>query len=607
MAATGALHPTITLLQTSSLASVVQAELERMILSGELAPGEKLTEMALAARLGVSRGPLREAFRMLDEAGLVRTEKNRGVFVRDMPIDEAIEIFDLRAAMDELVGRRLAETITPAALREVRALVDSMEQAVKAKDAYNYHLLNLKFHDRLVELAGNGKLTAIYRKLIKELSLFRRLNLADGWLMPISAGEHRQIVKAIASGDADAAGKAMFDHVIESKERTIKNNLRQAGPMPTAFKSMRTVKANGQAAQGPESDMLHLLNLLAAIALLVWGTHIVRTGMLRVFGENLRRVLAKSFSNRLRALLAGLGVTSIVQSSTATCLIVASFVGKGLVTTSAALAVMLGADVGTSLMAVVFSFDLSWLSPLLIFVGVVVFISRQNSGAGAVGRVLIGLGLITLALQLIVAATRPLTESPAVRALLVALPNDVLLDIVVGAVLTVLSYSSLAIVLLIATLANSGMLPVGGARPGARRQPRQRRARDAGDRQRVAAGAAPAARQPDLQGGRRAAGHAAAAAGHVLLQQLVPTVPEQVVMFHLGFNVVLASVHRLHRPGRAHRRALAARAALEAGTARPRHLDPLAWPRRRWPSPAPRARRCTRPTWSRPCCAASCR
>jgi len=222
------LHPTIAILQSSSLTSVVQGELERMILSGELAPGAKLTEMALATRLGVSRGPLREAFRMLDEAGLVRTEKNRGVFVRDIPIDEAIEIFDLRAAMDELVGRRLAERITAAQLKEVRGLVEQMELAVKIKDAHQYHLLNLGFHDRLVELAGNGKLTAIYRKLIKELSLFRRLNLADGWLLPISAGEHRGIVRAIASGDADAAGKAMFDHVIESKERTIKNNLRSA-------------------------------------------------------------------------------------------------------------------------------------------------------------------------------------------------------------------------------------------------------------------------------------------------------------------------------------------------------------------------------------------
>src|SRR5436190_13204332 len=206
--------------------------------------------------------------------------------------------------------------------------------------------------------------------------------------------------------------------------------------------------------------MLPLLNLLAAIALLVWGTHIVRTGMLRVFGENLRRVLATSFANRFRALVAGLGVTSIVQSSTATCLIVASFVGKNLVTTGAALAVMLGADVGSSVMVVVFSFDLSWLSPLLILVGVVMFITRQNSAAGRIGRVLIGLGVITLALQLIVGATRPLTESPAVRALLQALPNDVMLDIVVGAVLTVMAYSSLAVVLLIATLAASALIPV---------------------------------------------------------------------------------------------------------------------------------------------------
>ena len=221
-------HPTIALLQSSSLTSVVATELERMILDGELEPGAKLTEVALAARLGVSRGPLREAFRLLEEAGLVRTEKNRGVFVRDVPVDEAIEIFDMRAAMEELVGRRVAEKITPAEVKELRGVVEQMEQAVKAKDVDRYHRLNLQFHDRLVELAGNGKLTAIYRKLIKELSLFRRMNLADGKLMPVSAGEHRHIVKAIASGDAEAAGRALFDHVIESKERTIKRHLPSA-------------------------------------------------------------------------------------------------------------------------------------------------------------------------------------------------------------------------------------------------------------------------------------------------------------------------------------------------------------------------------------------
>ena len=227
-----ALHPTIALLQTSSLANVVQQEVERAILVGEYAPGTKLIEAALAQKLGVSRGPVREAFRMLEEAGLVRTEKNRGVFVRDIPIEEAVEIFDLRAAMDELVGRQLAVRITPAQLKEVRGLVDAMEKAVKAEDAYNYHLLNLQFHDRLVEMAGNRKLTAIYRKLIKELSLFRRLNLADNWLLPISAGEHRQIVKAIASGDPQVAGKALFQHVMDSKQRTIDNDQRRQSREP---------------------------------------------------------------------------------------------------------------------------------------------------------------------------------------------------------------------------------------------------------------------------------------------------------------------------------------------------------------------------------------
>jgi phosphonate utilization transcriptional regulator len=220
-------HATIALLQSSSLTNVVQQEIERAILQGEYAPGSKLIEATLAQKLGVSRGPVREAFRMLEEAGLVRNEKNRGVFVRDIPIQEAVEIFDLRATMDELVGRKLAKDITPAQLKEVKALVDAMEKAVKAQDAYNYHLLNLKFHDRLVEMAGNSKLTAIYRKLIKELSLFRRLNLADGWLLPISVNEHRQIIKAIASGDAEASGRAMFAHVMDSKERTIENDLRR--------------------------------------------------------------------------------------------------------------------------------------------------------------------------------------------------------------------------------------------------------------------------------------------------------------------------------------------------------------------------------------------
>lgn len=206
--------------------------------------------------------------------------------------------------------------------------------------------------------------------------------------------------------------------------------------------------------------MKHLLNLLAAVALLVWGTYLVRTGILRVFGANLRQVLARSIGTRPAAAMAGLGVTALVQSSTATALIVASFVGQGLVVLPTALAVMLGADVGTSLMVVVFSFDLSWLSPLFIFVGVVLFITKQASAGGRFGRVLIGLGLMLLALRLISESTAIIVQSPAVKALLESLSSDILLEITVGAVISVVAYSSLAIVLLTATLAASGAIPL---------------------------------------------------------------------------------------------------------------------------------------------------
>ena len=236
-------HPTIALLQSSSLTSVVQREIERRILQGDLAPGAKLNEAALAEALGVSRGPVREAFRMLEEAGLVRQEKNRGVFVRSIPLNEAMEIFDLRAMMDEAVGRRLAQAITPEQLRQVRAMVDAMEKAVRAGDADSYHLLNLEFHDTLVAFSGNRKLTSIYRRVINELSLFRRMNLVDAKLLPISASEHRAIVKAIASGDAEAAGRAMRQHALDSKQRTLRNNTPQPANGAAARLAGATKKA----------------------------------------------------------------------------------------------------------------------------------------------------------------------------------------------------------------------------------------------------------------------------------------------------------------------------------------------------------------------------
>ena len=200
--------------------------------------------------------------------------------------------------------------------------------------------------------------------------------------------------------------------------------------------------------------MQTLLNLLAGVSLLVWGTHIVRTGILRLFGGNLRRVLRHSVGNRASAFFAGIGVTSLIQSSTATALIVAAFAGQGLIGTAPALAVMLGADVGTSLITLVLSFNLAWLAPLLIVSGVVLFLARETTPVGRFGRVLIGLGLIIFALQWISAAAKPVVQAAGVKVIFASLTGDVLLDMLVAAVLTVLCYSSLAVVLLVATLAS---------------------------------------------------------------------------------------------------------------------------------------------------------
>ncbi|AUG38418.1 hypothetical protein CXP47_00510 [Pseudomonas chlororaphis] len=204
--------------------------------------------------------------------------------------------------------------------------------------------------------------------------------------------------------------------------------------------------------------MLTLLNLLSAVALLIWGTHIVRTGILRVYGSNLRHLIGQNMAKRPLAFIAGILVTAMVQSSNATAMLVTSFVGQGLMALTPALATMLGADVGTALMARVLTFDLSWLSPLLIFLGVIFFLSRKQTRTGQLGRVGIGLGLIILALQLIVEAAAPITHAQGVKVLFASLTGDILLDALMGALFAMISYSSLAAVLLTATLAGAGVI-----------------------------------------------------------------------------------------------------------------------------------------------------
>ena len=229
----------IGLLQSHSLTTLVQHEIERLIISGELSAGDKLNEAMLAERLGVSRGPVREAFRALAETGLVRIEKNRGVFVREVTIEEADEIYEVRAALDQLVGRRLAVSIRPEQLKELRGILERMEKATAKQDIDAYYPLNLQFHDTLVQFTGNKKLLAIYRRIVNELNLYRRETLASsGGGLPVSTGEHKKIFDAIASGDAERAGRALYDHVAASRARML-----HAKGMPETVKTTRARNA----------------------------------------------------------------------------------------------------------------------------------------------------------------------------------------------------------------------------------------------------------------------------------------------------------------------------------------------------------------------------
>jgi phosphonate utilization transcriptional regulator len=207
------------LVQSSSLPALVQAEIEKLILAGELAAGERLNESELAIRFGTSRGPVREALRALEECRLVRAEKNRGVFVREISIAEADEIYDIREVLDELIGQRVAQRISAEQLSELKEIVAQMEAATAGDDLKRYHTLNLSFHDLLVEFAGNERLTETYRLLTKELLLFRLRGLQDGGGFAVSSAEHKAILKAIAARDAERAGRLLRRHATDSRAR----------------------------------------------------------------------------------------------------------------------------------------------------------------------------------------------------------------------------------------------------------------------------------------------------------------------------------------------------------------------------------------------------
>lgn len=212
----------IDFLRTRSLANVVQAEIERMIVAGELKPNERVNENGLAQRLGVSRGPIREACSAIAAMGLIEIIPNRGFFVRALSDEEALDLSEARAGVFGCMVMLAAERASAKEIAVLRELVDRMDTIIPTGEVSVYYPVNLEFHERLAQYCGNGRLAQMYRSLVRELHIQRYRALASGDVLQVSNAEHRAIVEAVAARDSLAAFQAGRSHILNGIVRTRK-------------------------------------------------------------------------------------------------------------------------------------------------------------------------------------------------------------------------------------------------------------------------------------------------------------------------------------------------------------------------------------------------
>ncbi|MBE0533438.1 MAG: FCD domain-containing protein [Rhodospirillales bacterium] len=208
-----------------SLTAVVLQELERQILSGNLGPGEPVNEKAFAERNSVSRGPIREACRKLEQAGLVTIIPNRGVFVRKLQAKDAIEICDIRAVLSGYAGRILAETVTRGQMADLTEMVERMEKEARLRNVEAFYAINSEFHQAIFDFADNQRLREMYAAINKELYLFRWRAMLVSPDLEKSNREHQEILKALAERDAACTAMMMERHAISVKNRIVASGL----------------------------------------------------------------------------------------------------------------------------------------------------------------------------------------------------------------------------------------------------------------------------------------------------------------------------------------------------------------------------------------------
>jgi len=210
----------LTLLRTRSLTTLVHEELERQILEGEIQPGDTLREASIATNMGISRGPVREAFRTLEERGLILFEKNCGVSVRKLDSEQAAQIYQVRIPLEGLIGQLVTLNLKPEGHAQLEGLIKIMHRAVDEKDISTYATLNQQFHDLLAKFTNNSALYDTYRKLVVQLRLFRNHTFRHSpETIKLSLQEHIAIFNAISSGNENSTSELLRKHAEDSLQR----------------------------------------------------------------------------------------------------------------------------------------------------------------------------------------------------------------------------------------------------------------------------------------------------------------------------------------------------------------------------------------------------
>lgn len=207
--------------QAQSLRSVIYNQLEDMILTGVLAPGERINESKLSVALKVSRAPIREACRQLEKHGMVQIIPRRGTFVTKIEVNDVKELYDIRASLESLAAEKAANNATPKEQQEFQDILETMKEAIKADDAKHYFKANMIFHRKIVLTARNANLESLIEGIYNKASLYRRTNLSVLDRMSISYKQHKDIYKAIVAGNPMEASTQMKHHVIDARDELL--------------------------------------------------------------------------------------------------------------------------------------------------------------------------------------------------------------------------------------------------------------------------------------------------------------------------------------------------------------------------------------------------